>query len=118
MPRREYCAPMTTHPDPLTRDQIRELARPGAIHVEQISPSAVKITIGDRVEVYDLIPEEGPDTDTLSSPVGPYSTEMLIDVLRRQAAVYESAVGLLWAMRDQISHQLAQTRLPPPDGEE
>mgnify|MGYP001168674439 CR=1 FL=1 len=118
MPRREYCAPMTTHPDPLTRDQIRELARPGAIHVEQISPSSVKITIGDRVEVYDLVPDAGPDTDTLRSPVGPYTYELVIDVLRRQAAVYESAVGLLWAMRDQISHQLAQTRLPPPDGEE
>lgn len=118
MPRCVYGAPMTAHEQPLTRDQIRELARPGAIHVAQISPSAVKITIGDRVEVYDLVPDAGPDTDTLRSPVGPYTYELVIDVLRRQAAVYESAVGLLWAMRDQISHQLAQTRLPPPDGEE
>lgn len=93
---------MTAHEQPLTRDQIRQLARPGAIHVAQISPSAVKITIGGRVEVYDLIPEEGPDTDTLSSPVGPYTYKLVIDVLRRQAAAYESAVGLLWEIRDRL----------------
>lgn len=98
MPRHDYGAAMTkpsAEVVPVTRDQIRILACPGNIYTRPVSPTAVKIVVGDRVEVFDLVPDEGPDRNILESPVGPYTPDMVIDVLIRLEAAYGAARAYL-----------------------